>query len=106
LVHISQLADKFVKDPHEIVKPGDVVQVKVLEVDLKRNRISLTMKMQEAHVKDETSKPRQDSISHKRKNTLESSTKLKKGSKLKAEPVTQGGNAMAEALAKAGLKRK
>ena len=106
LVHISQLADKFVKDPHEIVKPGDIVQVKVLEVDLKRNRISLTMKMQDTQVKDENSNAKQNSISHKQKNTIGSSAKLKMGTKLKAEPVMQGGNAMAEALAKAGLKRK
>ncbi len=45
LVHISALADRFVKDPHEIVKVGDVVTVKVLEVDIPRNRIQLTMRM-------------------------------------------------------------
>ena len=45
LVHVSALADKFVKDPREIVKPGDVVRVKVLEVDQPRKRISLTMRM-------------------------------------------------------------
>ena len=44
LVHISQLADKFVKHPSQVVKVGDVVKVKVLEVDAKRKRISLTMK--------------------------------------------------------------
>ena len=44
LVHVSQLADKFVKDAHEVVKTGDVVKVRVLEVDLARKRISLTMK--------------------------------------------------------------
>ncbi|GAA0728145.1 Tex family protein [Clostridium malenominatum] len=44
LVHISQLADKFVKHPLDIVKVGDIVNVKVMEVDLKRKRISLTMK--------------------------------------------------------------
>ncbi len=44
LVHISQLSDRFVRDPREVVKAGDVVRVKVLEVDLKRKRISLTMK--------------------------------------------------------------
>ena len=47
LVHISQLADKFVKDPREVVKAGDVVKVKVVEVDLKRNRIALTMRLSE-----------------------------------------------------------
>jgi uncharacterized protein len=45
LVHVSALADKFVKDPHEVVKAGQVVKVKVLEVDVKRRRISLTMKL-------------------------------------------------------------
>jgi uncharacterized protein len=45
LVHVSALADRFVKDPREVVKPGDIVKVKVLEVDLKRKRISLTMRL-------------------------------------------------------------
>ncbi|WP_415903726.1 Tex family protein [Neptuniibacter sp. QD48_55] len=44
LVHISQLANRFVKDPHDVVKPGQIVSVKVLEVDLKRKRISLSMR--------------------------------------------------------------
>jgi len=48
LVHISMLAHKFVKDPHEVVKAGDVVKVKVLEVDVARKRIALTMKLDEA----------------------------------------------------------
>ena len=45
LVHVSALANKFVKDPHEIVKPGQIVKVKVLDVDMKRQRISLTMRL-------------------------------------------------------------
>lgn len=44
LVHISQLADRFVKDPREVVSPGDRVQVRVLEVNLEKNQIALTMK--------------------------------------------------------------
>ncbi len=44
LVHISHLADSFVKDPREVVKTGDMVTVKVLEVDVARQRISLSMK--------------------------------------------------------------
>ena len=44
LVHISQLADRFVKDPHEVVKAGDVVRVRVTEVDIARKRIALTMR--------------------------------------------------------------
>jgi uncharacterized protein len=44
LVHVSELADRFVKDPHEIVKAGDVVKVRVKEVDVARKRIALTMR--------------------------------------------------------------
>ncbi|MSU89838.1 S1 RNA-binding domain-containing protein [Rhodobacteraceae bacterium 2CG4] len=44
LVHISQLADRFVKDPHEVVKAGDVVKVRVTEVDIPRKRIGLSMR--------------------------------------------------------------
>jgi uncharacterized protein len=45
LVHISALSDTFVKDPHTVVKAGQVVKVKVLEVDEKRKRIALTMRL-------------------------------------------------------------
>ncbi|CRY56579.1 MULTISPECIES: Tex family protein [Yersinia] len=47
LVHISSLADKFVDDPHKVVKAGDIVKVKVMEVDLQRKRIALTMRLDE-----------------------------------------------------------
>ena len=43
LVHVSQLADKYVRDPHEVVAVGDIVKVWVLEVDKERRRVSLTM---------------------------------------------------------------
>src|SRR5512135_120241 len=48
LVHISAMSNKFVRDPREIVKAGDVVKVKVLEVDVKRRRIALSMRLDEA----------------------------------------------------------
>ncbi|WJY14745.1 Tex family protein [Pectobacteriaceae bacterium CE90] len=47
LVHISSLADRYVDDPHKVVKAGDIVKVKVLEVDLQRKRIALTMRLDE-----------------------------------------------------------
>jgi len=53
LVHVSQLADRFVKDPREVVKAGDIVTVRVVEVDRDRRRIALTMKTQ-----DEAAPPR------------------------------------------------
>ena len=45
LVHVSALADRFVRDPHSVVKAGDIVKVKVLEVDRERKRIALTMRL-------------------------------------------------------------
>ncbi|ANF58902.1 Tex family protein [Halotalea alkalilenta] len=47
LVHISALSERFVKDPREVVKAGDIVKVKVLEVDVPRKRIALTMRLSE-----------------------------------------------------------
>ncbi len=47
LVHISSLSDSFVDDPHKVVKAGDIVKVKVMEVDLQRKRIALTMRLDE-----------------------------------------------------------
>ena len=43
-MHISALADRFVKDPHDVVKTGDVVSVRVIDVDVKRKRIALSMR--------------------------------------------------------------
>ncbi len=64
LVHISALANKFVKDPHSIVKAGDVVKVKVLEIDIARKRIALTMRLS-----DEVTARIDGTISHRRGKT-------------------------------------
>ncbi len=45
LVHVSQMADKFVRNPHEVVHVGDVVQVKVVKIDKERGRVGLSMRM-------------------------------------------------------------
>ena len=60
LVHVSQLADRFVKDPHEVVKAGDIVRVRVVEVDVARKRIGLTMRKDggSAPVRDAKPDPR------------------------------------------------
>jgi len=50
LIHVSALADRFVKDPREVVKAGDIVKVRVLEVDLPRKRIALTRRLDDAPV--------------------------------------------------------
>ncbi|MDF9392149.1 MULTISPECIES: Tex family protein [Methylococcus] len=90
LVHISHLADRFVRDPREVVKAGDVVQVKVLEVDVPRKRIALSMRSDA--VKSEAGPPRPEARG----------PAGKPRSKATPQPVPQG--AMAEALAQA-LKR-
>ncbi|MCS6901640.1 MAG: S1 RNA-binding domain-containing protein, partial [Myxococcales bacterium] len=56
LVHVSQLADRFVKDPGEVVKVGDKLKVKVLEVDLARKRIALTAR-KDGHLPSQGSSP-------------------------------------------------
>ena len=75
LVHISSLSDKFVEDPHQVVKTGDVVKVKVLEVDVARRRIALTMRLDESAVKNDeksdrtlSAKLRSDNIRQDRSN--------------------------------------
>ncbi|WP_141700027.1 S1 RNA-binding domain-containing protein, partial [Candidatus Marithrix sp. Canyon 246] len=47
LIHISALSNSFIKDPRDVVKAGDVVKVKILEIDLKRKRIGLSMYLEE-----------------------------------------------------------
>jgi uncharacterized protein len=59
LVHVSQLANKFVKDPKDVVKAGQIVKVKVVEVDVARKRIGLTMRMDAEIVKRDPSERNQ-----------------------------------------------
>lgn len=71
LVHISQLSDKFVKDPHQVVKVGDIVQVSVLEVDQARHRISLSMKRQSEKSSSGASRTREKSKALSRREELQ-----------------------------------
>jgi len=52
LVHVSAMSTKFIKDPHEVVKAGQVVKVKVVETDVKRQRIALTMRLDDDFAAD------------------------------------------------------
>jgi uncharacterized protein len=99
LVHISMMSHRFVKDPHELVKTGDVVKVKVLEVDLVRRRIGLTMKLEEAP------RARPDSSARGSPARDERPTGRRPAPQPRSrESEPQGNGVMAEALAKA-LKR-
>lgn len=65
LVHVSQLADRFVKDPHDVVKAGDVVRVRVTEVDVSRKRIGLSMrKGGDTPARDTRAKPKPGKTPH------------------------------------------
>ncbi|TDE26974.1 RNA-binding transcriptional accessory protein [Actinomadura sp. 6K520] len=59
LVHISAMSDKFVSDPRDVAKPGDIVRVKVLDVDLQRKRISLTLRLDDEPGRDRQARDRQ-----------------------------------------------
>ena len=93
LVHVSALADKFVKDPHEVVKAGQVVKVKVLEVDVKRRRIGLTMKLNDAAPTSSGGASRNEAPRHKNQSTSPQ------------RQVPQGNTAFAEAFAKLKAKQ-
>jgi protein Tex len=89
LVHISMLANKFVKDPREVVKAGEVVKVKVLEIDEKRKRIALTMRLDE-----QAARPRDAGMPQK-----PDSRPATRAPRERPQP--PGSGAMAEALANA-----
>jgi len=94
LVHISALSDTFVKDPRDVVKPGDIVKVKVLEVDIPRKRISLTMRMSDPAEKRSSGRSddnRGAFQKHRSQNDKKSSA-----------PAASGG-ALADALRRAGM---
>ncbi|WP_439241401.1 Tex family protein [Lonepinella sp. BR2474] len=73
LVHISSLSDKFVEDPHQVVKTGDVVKVKVLDVDVARKRIALTMRLEESAVQKDKKDPKNDRTSAPKRQERQSS---------------------------------
>lgn len=100
LIHVSALADRFVKDPREVVKPGDVVRVRVLEVDIKRKRISLTMRS------GDTPAARQQTEAPKDRPMARGERKFMQDNKPAAKPDSPFGGAMAAALAKAGINKK
>jgi uncharacterized protein len=95
LVHISALADNFVKDPREVVKTGDIVKVKVMEADAQRKRIALSMRMS-----DEPGQ--QDSGSTVNKPSRSEQSNTRQAKKQNSGPVLSG--AMADAFSKLKVK--
>jgi uncharacterized protein len=110
LVHVSAMSRTFVKDPRDKVKPGDVVTVKVLEVDVPRKRISLTLRLDDEPDHPATSagrRPRPDrgrTDGQPRGQSDGTSQKRdRKESRPSAAPQTAPQTAMADALRRAGL---
>ncbi len=104
LVHISSLTNKFVSDPRDLVKAGDVVKVKVLEVDAERKRISLTMRLDEkSSVKPKTTAVNAVKLKiNKNADKTQYAQNKKIANKPKAKKVENAamGNAFADAFAK------
>jgi uncharacterized protein len=101
LVHISVMANTYVKDPRKVAKPGDVVRVKVLEVDTKRRRIALTMRLDEP--------PEARPTTTRAEITPTGLDKRLRPAEMHADrsnPVPASGDAMAEAFRRAGLRSK
>ncbi|MFZ7158021.1 Tex family protein [Avibacterium gallinarum] len=91
LVHISSLSNKFVEDPHDVVKTGDIVKVKVLEVDVARKRIALTMRLDEQPVdKSQNGEKNHRTLTAKNQRNAQAARKPQNNSAM--------GNAFADAL--------
>jgi uncharacterized protein len=102
MVHVSAMSKAFVKDPREVVKPGDIVRVKVLDVDKARKRIALTLRL------DDEVGPRDDRVSTAAPRN-DGGRPASRGPSRSAAPVRreeQGRGALADALRRAGLAEK
>ena len=94
LVHISAMSNSYVSDPHEVVRSGEVVKVKVLEVDVARKRISLTLRLTDDANADKSSAPKKSSALRKK----QPQSKTPRG---KQQSAPRG--SMADALKNAGF---
>ncbi|GAA3923023.1 Tex family protein [Streptomyces gulbargensis] len=102
LVHVSAMSKNFVKDPREVVKPGDVVKVKVLDVDIPRKRISLTLRLDDEPGAEAAGGPRRDRDRGPRPERTGRPPQQRRGGGGAGAPAPANG-AMADALRKAGL---
>ncbi|WP_034997410.1 Tex family protein [Beijerinckia mobilis] len=98
LVHVSQLADRFVKEPNEFVKAGDVVKVRVVEVDVKRKRIALSMRTQDGKAQGTGPQAGEQKKAAGTSGRAESQNKAKTGTRPQASPQGALGAALSAAL--------
>jgi protein Tex len=112
LVHVSAMAKSFVKDPRDIVKPGDIVRVKVIEVDMARKRIALTLRLDdEAGSRGERADRSERMERNERLDRAggvrrEAATPRASSRKAPAPPGDEPGGALADALRRAGFTEK
>jgi len=99
LVHISAMSKTFVKDPRAVVKPGDIVRVKVLEVDKPRKRIALTLRLDD----EVGSKAERTGVPHRDDSRAATRTPMRSAA---PTPERSSGGALADALRKAGFAEK
>lgn len=97
LVHISAMSKTFIKDPREVVKPGDIVKVKVLDFEVARKRISLTLRL------DDEVGANKDAPGMQRDNTR-NTNRMTSSAPRKQESSSGGGGALAEAMRRAAEK--
>nr|AWL99434.1 RNA-binding transcriptional accessory protein [Bradyrhizobium amphicarpaeae] len=97
LVHISAMSRTYIKDPREVVKPGDIVKVKVLDFEVARKRISLTLRL------DDEVGPKKDAPGMQRDNGARNPSRMTSSAPRKQES-SGGGGALAEALRRAAEK--
>jgi protein Tex len=95
LVHVSAMADRFVPDPHEVVRSGQVVRVKVVDVDVERQRIGLSLRLNDA--------PQQDRAKRPDKKVREERRNPQRGKDTGRRASNQSTGSMADALRKAGF---
>jgi uncharacterized protein len=99
LVHVSAMSKTFVKDPRDVVKPGDIVRVKVLDVDAPRKRISLTLRLDDEGGAETPKAGGNGAAGGQGRRERPA----KQGGKRPAQPAREPQGAMAEALRRAGL---
>ena len=110
LVHISQLADRYVKDPNEIVKVQEQIEVRVVEIDLERKRIALSMRSEESAeektARVERAKEGGENTAKKEGAKARPQKKKPQKREQKAAPPSKPDTAFGDVLRQAGLKRK
>ena len=101
LVHVSAMADRFVSDPHEVVRSGQVVRVKVMDVDVERQRIGLSLRLNDTPQPDRGT--RSDRAGAPRRDAVKQGRNSNRGKDSGRQASNPAAGSMTEALRKAGF---